>query len=63
MQNRYHCCATCRHFSATKESGGMKYSCIRLGFETKTTYTFDCWDPKDNVKKLIQKEGYSSSSS
>ena len=58
MKNRYHCCATCRHFSAEKKAeGGMIYRCVRLGFDTKTTYTFDCWDPKDQVKRLIEKEG------
>lgn len=61
MKNRYHCCATCRHFSAQKkEGGGMVYQCVRLGFETKTTYSFDCWDPKDKIKLLMEKEDYSS---
>jgi predicted RNA methylase len=62
MQNRYHCCATCRHFSAQKrEGGGMVYHCVRLGFETKATYAFHCWDPKDHVKKLMKKQAHSSS--
>lgn len=62
MKKRYHCCATCRHFSAQKkEGGGMVYYCKRLGFETKTTYIFKCWDAKDQIKRLMEKEGYSSS--
>lgn len=55
-QNRFHCCATCKHFVARKEKEGVRYFCSRLGYETKTTYVFTCWDPKDNVVKLIEKE-------
>jgi len=33
----------------------MTYYCKRLGFETKTTYTFDCWSPNVNVLKLLNK--------
>jgi hypothetical protein len=56
MTKCFHCCATCRHFTAEKkDGGGMRYHCIRLGYETKTTYQFSCWDPKDQVKKLIRK--------
>lgn len=29
--------------------------CSRLGFATKPGYTFDCWDPKDQVKQLMEK--------
>lgn len=34
----------------------MVYSCSRLGYETKPTYTFNCWDPKDHVLRLMEKE-------
>ncbi|TWI57910.1 hypothetical protein IQ10_01239 [Halalkalibacter nanhaiisediminis] len=57
MENRFHCCATCQHFSAEKKSsGGMYYHCVRLGFETKPTYTFNCWNPTETVKHLMKKE-------
>jgi hypothetical protein len=49
----FHCCATCRHFKAEKKKEGMLYLCGRLGFETKTNYKFNCWSPKDNIKKLV----------
>ncbi|MDT8859868.1 hypothetical protein N0O92_06450 [Alkalihalobacillus sp. MEB130] len=61
MTKRYHCCATCMHFSAKKKTeGGMRYDCIRLGYETKPTYTFSCWDPKEHIKRLMEKENQSS---
>jgi len=49
----FHCCATCKHFKAVKDSRNMKYYCSRLGFETKTTYKFDCWSPNEQVLKLL----------
>ncbi|MFC0473398.1 hypothetical protein ACFFHM_23550 [Halalkalibacter kiskunsagensis] len=62
MTTRFHCCATCCHFAAEKKSGGgMRYYCERLGFETKTTYQFSCWDPKNHVKELMRKHHHSSS--
>ncbi|MEH7402781.1 MULTISPECIES: hypothetical protein [Bacillaceae] len=51
----FHCCATCQHFITKKQVKGMKYYCSRLGFETMTTYKFNCWSPNENVKKLINK--------
>ncbi|MBS4210675.1 hypothetical protein [Bacillus sp. FJAT-50079] len=51
----YHCCATCIHFSAKREGKQMIYRCERLGFDTETHYQFDCWVPKDHVKKLMDK--------
>ncbi len=53
--DRFHACATCINFRTEKAEGRMKYFCSRLGFETKTNYQFDCWDPKENVKKLMAK--------
>ncbi len=52
----YHYCATCMHFNIEKKTAGMVYTCNRLGFQTKTTYKFDCWNPKENIKKIIEKE-------
>nr|WP_066064798.1 hypothetical protein [Neobacillus soli] len=51
----FHCCATCRHFRAEKKDDGMDYFCSRLGFVTKTNYKFNCWSPKDRIKKLMDK--------
>ncbi|MDF0727898.1 hypothetical protein PY093_14570 [Cytobacillus sp. S13-E01] len=54
-RNRYHACATCINFVATKKDQGMLYYCKRLGYETKSDYVFNCWEPKPNVVKLINK--------
>ncbi|MBT2639033.1 hypothetical protein J7E37_13905 [Bacillus sp. ISL-39] len=55
--NRFHACATCVNFQAEKMDGKMKYHCLRLGYETKSHYQFNCWDPKEHVKKLmVQKQ-------
>ncbi|MBP3951169.1 hypothetical protein [Bacillus suaedae] len=56
MSTRFHCCATCEHFQAEKKQNGMYYGCKRLGFETKPSYQFDCWNPKEHIKSLIAKE-------
>ncbi|HEU4965300.1 MAG TPA: hypothetical protein VFV52_15835 [Bacilli bacterium] len=53
--NRFHCCATCRHFAQEKGQQGMRYFCSRLGFDTMPNYQFNCWNPKDNVRKLMEK--------
>jgi hypothetical protein len=55
--NRYRCCATCVNFKAEKTNQGMRYFCVRLGFDTKPDYQFNCWDPKPNVVELMKKEG------
>lgn len=55
MKN-YHCCATCIHFSAQKKDRKMQYRCVRLGYPTKTHYQFNCWVPKEQVRKLIEKD-------
>lgn len=52
----FHCCATCIHFSAERDNKIMKYKCIRLSFNTLPSHKFDCWTPKENVKKLMIKE-------
>ncbi|OXS80228.1 hypothetical protein [Domibacillus enclensis] len=56
LDSRFHACATCRQFQAFKGPEKMIYRCRRLGFETNPGYRFDCWDPKDQVKKLMDKE-------
>ncbi|PFG03174.1 hypothetical protein [Bacillus sp. es.036] len=56
--SRFHCCATCIHFEVVK-SARTTYRCGRLGFETKPTYQFNCWEPKEIVKKRMEKENIS----
>ncbi|KAB2338258.1 hypothetical protein F7731_01450 [Cytobacillus depressus] len=51
----FHACATCIHFEASKCEKGMTYRCKRLGYETKPNYQFQCWTPKEHVKKLMEK--------
>nr|WP_239581223.1 hypothetical protein [Jeotgalibacillus terrae] len=54
--NPFHVCATCIHFHSDKtKSGRMRYFCERLGYETKPGYKFNCWEPKEHVKKLMDK--------
>ena len=52
----FHCCATCKNFKTEKTPEGMGYFCSRLGYETKPNYQFNCWDPKESIKKLIENE-------
>lgn len=52
----YHCCAACQHFKAERKQQGMIYTCSRLGYETKPNYKFNCWNPKENIKRLMEKE-------
>jgi hypothetical protein len=54
--SRFHCCATCRHYTIQKTPAGTDTRCSRLQYETKPTYRFDCWDPKDTVRKLMEQE-------
>ncbi|WP_261133708.1 hypothetical protein [Bacillus sp. Marseille-Q3570] len=54
--SRFHCCATCIHFEVQKGDDGVRHFCSRLGYETKPDYRFNCWKPKENVQKLIEKE-------
>lgn len=57
MKKEYHCCATCIHFRIHKEKGKpIAYFCGRLGYQTKPTYRFDCWTPKEQVKRLQTKK-------
>ncbi|WP_096154329.1 MULTISPECIES: hypothetical protein [Bacillus] len=54
--NRFHACATCIHFERIKIEKKMFDRCKRLGYETKAHYQFTCWTPKEEVKKLMDKE-------
>ncbi|MDQ0272062.1 hypothetical protein [Cytobacillus purgationiresistens] len=54
-ENTFHVCATCVNFRAIKRENGISYICERLGYETQPNYTFNCWTPKEHVKKLMQK--------
>lgn len=55
MENPFHACASCIHFAAERADGHMRYRCQRLGYDTKPDYKFNCWTPKENVKKLMEK--------
>lgn len=55
MKKDIHCCATCVNFKASRTDNGMKYECVRLGFDTQPSYKFNCWDPKEHVKKWLEK--------
>jgi len=58
VMKNFHCCATCVNFVVKREEkeNKIEYYCKRLGFETKSHYVFNCWEPKENVKKLIDKQ-------
>ncbi|MBU7593223.1 MULTISPECIES: hypothetical protein [Metabacillus] len=53
----YQVCATCIHFKAIRKDKKMIYYCSRLKYETKPTYSFNCWNPKEHVKRLMEKRG------
>ncbi|APH04668.1 hypothetical protein A9C19_07860 [Bacillus weihaiensis] len=55
--NKYKVCATCIHFEAKRQGREMVYYCSRLNYATKPTYSFNCWNPKDHVIKLMEKRG------
>lgn len=52
--SRYHCCASCRHFSVAKQNGRLLSRCLRLGYETNPKYQFNCWDPKERVQERMR---------
>lgn len=54
-EKQYKVCATCKNFEAIKTAAGMQYYCKRLGFDTKPSYSFNCWDPKAHVLQLMKK--------
>jgi hypothetical protein len=53
----YQVCATCIHFQAERVDQKMVYFCRRLKYETKPSYSFECWSPKEHVIKLMEKRG------
>ncbi|XJZ28808.1 hypothetical protein ACF5W4_08485 [Bacillota bacterium Lsc_1132] len=53
MKN-FHCCATCINFKVEKDAIGTRYFCSRLGYETKTNYQFNCWNPRDDIKRRME---------
>lgn len=55
--NRFHCCATCQHYELSKADGKRVSRCARLGFTTDPKYQFNCWNPKQNVRRLMEQEG------
>lgn len=48
-------CSTCINFTIKKTAEERKFYCGRLGYETKPHYSFNCWDPKPKVKRLMEK--------
>ncbi|MDQ0228824.1 hypothetical protein J2S19_000074 [Metabacillus malikii] len=56
-KGKYQVCATCIHFKVNKNKHKTNYICSRLNYETKSTYSFSCWNPKQKVLKLMEKRG------
>lgn len=42
------------NFAAERKNGIMTYRCVRLGYETKPKYQFNCWEPKPHILKLME---------
>ncbi|MFS0823029.1 hypothetical protein [Bacillus sp. 1P02SD] len=53
-KSKYHACATCMNFAAERKNGIMTYRCVRLGYDTKPEYRFNCWEPKPHILKLME---------
>lgn len=54
--SRYHCCATCQHYAILRTAEGQSYQCARLGYATHPTYRFNCWNPKEHIRVLMESE-------
>lgn len=52
--DRFHCCATCIHYHVNTSVRPLEYLCKRLGYATHPTYKFDCWQPKEQVQRILQ---------
>lgn len=52
---KYKCCATCVNFVIERTSRGLRRYCKRLGYDTNPKYIFDCWTPKAQVLRLMEK--------
>ncbi|HET7580451.1 MAG TPA: hypothetical protein VFK33_14315 [Bacillales bacterium] len=55
-EDRFHCCASCRHFSIEKRDERIVPFCARLGYETNPKWQFNCWNPKDRVRRTMARE-------
>jgi hypothetical protein len=53
LKDRFHCCASCKHFSIENNEGEITTRCARLGYETNPKWQFNCWSPKDRVRRSI----------
>lgn len=51
----YRVCSTCINFSINRTEAGNEFRCVRLDYETKPHYSFNCWDPKPEVKALMRR--------
>jgi len=51
----YKVCSTCINFKIERMNGENRFFCRRLGYETKPYYSFNCWDPKPKVRKLMER--------
>lgn len=48
-------CSTCVNFTIQSSKGKRKFFCSRLGYETEPHYSFNCWNPKREVRELMEK--------
>lgn len=56
MPKDYHCCATCQHFRIVHSDGQHVAMCARLGYETRTYYQFNCWDPRPDIRRKMAEQ-------
>jgi hypothetical protein len=56
VTKNYHCCATCRHFAMVRVAEKLQPRCQRLGYDTKTHYQFNCWDPRPDIVAKMEQE-------
>ncbi len=54
--NKYHCCATCIHFKSERVDGRIITICVRLEYQTRPEYRFNCWNPKSSIRAKMQAE-------
>jgi len=55
-KKNYHCCATCIHFRAERLTSGLRIYCGRLNYDTKPNHQFNCWQPKDRIRELMNRQ-------
>ncbi|GIP40837.1 hypothetical protein J31TS4_41170 [Paenibacillus sp. J31TS4] len=51
----YHCCATCVYYEIRRGTA-ERFFCGRLGYATRPSYRFDCWTPKETVRRRLEAE-------